>query len=194
MSHTVLKIDASARLTGSVTRDLTAKITETLAPDAVITRDLALEALPHVTEHWVSANFTPADARSADQTATLALSDQLISEVQAADTIVIGLPIYNFGVPAALKAWVDLVARAGITFKYTDQGPQGLLANKRAILAVASGGTEAESAIDFATPYMKHALAFLGITEVDVIAADQLMMAGAEKTAAAQSQIAALAA
>ena len=194
MPRTLLKIDASARTQGSVTRDLTTKIAERLGAETIVTRDLADEALPQLTEAWVGANFTPADDRSDEQKATLALSDTLIKELQDADTIVIGLPIYNFGVPAALKAWVDLVARAGVTFKYSEYGPQGLLEGKRAILAVASGGTQAESEIDFATPYMKHALGFIGITDVEVIAADQLMMGGEEKAAAAQEQIAALAA
>ncbi len=86
--------------------------------------------------------------------------------MQAADTLVIGLPIYNFGVPAALKAWVDQVARAGVTFRYTETGPKGLLTGKRAIIAVASGGTEAGSDVDFATGYIRHVLGFIGITDV----------------------------
>ena len=88
----------------------------------------------------------------------------------------IGLPIYNFGVPATLKAWVDQVARAGVTFRYTEHGPEGLLQGKRAIVAVASGGTEAGSEIDFATGYIRHMLAFIGITEVQFVTADRLML------------------
>jgi len=194
MTRTLLKVDSSARLMGSITRDLTTRIAERLGAAEVMTRDLAAEPLPLLSEDWVQANFTAADARSETQRTALALSDRLIAELQAADTVVIGLPIYNFGVPAALKAWVDLVARAGVTFRYTETGPQGLLEGKRAILAVASGGTEAGSAIDFATPYMKHALAFIGITDVDIIAADQLMKDGPEKTVAAHERIARLAA
>ena len=176
MTDTILHIDASARRQGSVTRDLTARILAQLPVANVITRDLADAPLPQITEEWVNANFTPADSRTDAQKETLALSDALVAELQAADTVVIGLPIYNFGVPAALKAWVDQVARAGLTFRYTENGPQGLLEGKHAIVAVASGGTQADSDIDFATPYIRHVLGFIGITDVTVIAADQMMI------------------
>ena len=98
----------------------------------------------------------------------------MIEELKSADTIVIGVPIYNFGIPARLKAWIDLVARAGVTFRYTEAGPQGLLENKRAIIATASGGVPVGSPADFATTYLKQVLAFIGITDVTIIAADQL--------------------
>ncbi|MEQ8367502.1 MAG: NAD(P)H-dependent oxidoreductase, partial [Roseicyclus sp.] len=138
------------------------------------------------------ANFTPADARSDDQKAKLALSDDLVAELKAADTIVIGLPIYNFGVPAALKAWVDQVARAGVTFQYSEYGPKGLLDGKRAIVVVASGGTEAGSDIDFATGYIRHVLAFIGITEVDFVAADRMMIDADATLKSANAQVEAL--
>ena len=173
MPHSILRIDASARRQGSVSRDLTDRILARFANAAITTRDLA-DGLPLIDEAWVGANFTPEGDRDGAQRDVLALSDGLIAELQAADTIVIGLPIYNFGLPAALKAWVDLVARAGVTFRYTDAGPQGLLTDKRAIIAVASGGTEAGSAIDFATGHLRHVLGFIGITEVDLVTADQL--------------------
>ncbi|MEM1371705.1 MAG: NAD(P)H-dependent oxidoreductase [Pseudomonadota bacterium] len=194
MTHTLLKIDASARKEGSVTRTLTSDIVTHLGADTVISRDLADTALPQLTESWVGANFTPADARTADQAEALALSDTLIGELKAADTIVIGVPIYNFGVPAALKAWIDLVARAGVTFQYTETGPKGLLTGKRAIIAIASGGTKADSTIDFATPYMRHVLGFIGISDVTVITADQLGQDGEAKRKAAQEQVSSLAA
>ena len=94
--------------------------------------------------------------------------------MQDADTIVIGLPIYNFSVPAAFKAWIDLVARAGLTFSYTENGPKGLLEGKRAILTIASGGVPVGSESDFATNFARHVLGFIGIHDVDVIAADQM--------------------
>ena len=141
----------------------------------VTTRDLSTP-LPLIDSTWIGANFTPADDRTDDQKATLALSDTLIAEIEAADTLVIGLPIYNFAVPSAFKAWVDLVARAGVTFRYTENGPEGLLKGKRAILAVASGGTEVGSDHDFATGYARHMLGFMGITDVSVVAADRLMI------------------
>ncbi|MFK7744400.1 MAG: FMN-dependent NADH-azoreductase [Roseobacter sp.] len=192
MTSTVLKIDASARLSGSTTRDLTTRISERLG-DQLIKRDLT-DAIPQISETWVNANFTPADARTDAQTQELALSDALIEELKQADTVVIGVPIYNFGVPAALKAWVDQIARAGVTFRYTENGPVGLLDGKRAILAVASGGTQAGSDIDFATGYMKHVLGFIGIQDVTVIAADRQMVDAETAQAQADDQINALAA
>ena len=193
MTTSVLRIDASARTQGSVTRELTDHILRRIGDDVpVVTRDLA-QGLPLIDETWIGANFTPADDRSDAQREALALSDTLIAEVQAADTLVIGVPIYNFGVPAALKAWVDLVARAGVTFKYEEYGPKGLLEGKRAILAVASGGTEAGSDIDFATKYFKHVLAFIGITDVTIVAADRMAIDAEGTLAAAHKSVEALA-
>lgn len=173
MATTILHIDASARRQGSTTRDLSQQIVTKLGASRIIRRDLATP-LPLLTEDWVSANFTPADQRSETQRDTLALSDQLVAELQDADTIVIGLPIYNFSVPAAFKAWIDLIARAGLTFEYSEAGPRGLLNGKRVILAIASGGTQVGSEIDFATNYARHVLGFVGLTEVEVVAADQM--------------------
>lgn len=192
MAQTVLHIDASARLAGSTTRQLTSQIVETLGGE-IVHRDLTI-ALPHIDEVWVNSNFTPADQRTDAQKEALSLSDSLIAEIQAADVLVIGVPIYNFGVPTALKAWVDQIARAGVTFKYTENGPVGLMEGKRAILAVASGGTKAGSDIDFATGYMRHIMGFIGITDVDVIAADQMMVDASAATDKAFKQIAELAA
>ncbi|MEM1064789.1 MAG: NAD(P)H-dependent oxidoreductase [Pseudomonadota bacterium] len=192
MPHTVLRIDSSARRTGSVSRDLLDRIVARFDDDTpVITRDLA-DGVPQISEAWVNANFTQASQRSSEQQAVLALSDTLVAELKAADTLLIGLPIYNFGVPAALKAWVDQVARAGLTFQYSDTGPKGLLSGKRAIIAVASGGTEAGSEIDFATGYMRHVLGFIGITDVTFVAADRLMLDADATMQAANAQVAAL--
>ena len=164
----VLHIDASARTQGSTTRTLSEHAVADLSPARVIRRDLTA-SLPHLTEDWVAANFTPADKRSDAQRKTLALSDTLVAEIREADVIVIGLPVYNFGVPAALKAWIDLVARANLTFRYTPDGPQGLMTGKRAIVAFASGGTGFGSPIDFASPYISHVLGFLGIHDVSFV-------------------------
>ena len=166
---TLLRIDASARKAGSATRVLTESLTETLAPERVITRDLAETPLPQIDETWVAANFTPAADRSEAQNARLAQSDALVAELQAADTIVIGLPVYNFGVPAALKAWIDLIARAGVTFRYTAEGPEGLLTGKKVIVAFASGGVQLGSDYDFALTYLRHVLGFVGLTDVSII-------------------------
>ena len=93
----------------------------------------------------------------------------MVAEVQAADVIVIGAPMYNFSVPSTLKAWVDLIARVGVTFQYTENGPVGLLSGKKAYLVVATGGVPVNSPADFATPYLKQVLAFVGISDVEVI-------------------------
>ncbi|WP_300018023.1 NAD(P)H-dependent oxidoreductase [uncultured Roseobacter sp.] len=192
MTQTILHIDASARFAGSTTRQLTASIVDKLG-GTVIRRDLS-EAVPQITEAWVSANFTPADQRNPAQKDTLALSDTLVQEVTAADVLVIGVPVYNFGVPAALKAWIDQIARAGLTFKYTENGPVGLLEGKRAVIALATGGTEVGSEIDFASGYLRHIMGFIGITDVEIVAADRLMADADKAMADATAQIAALAA
>jgi len=193
MTQSILHIDASARSQGSTTRDLSAQIVAQLNAETVIRRDLA-NPLPQLTEEWVGANFTPADTRTDDQRSLLALSDQLVDEVKAADTLVIGVPIYNFSVPSSLKAWIDLVARVGMTFSYSENGPKGLLEGKRAILAVASGGTQVGSGIDFATGYLQHVLGFIGITDVQIVAADAMAVDAEAALAKAQSAVAALAA
>lgn len=175
MTQTILHIDASARTEGSVTRKLSARIVERFENPEIIRRDLATP-LPLITSQWVGANFTPVVDRDKVQRDALAFSDQLVAEIQAADVIVIGAPIYNFSVPAVLKAWVDLIARAGLTFAYSENGPNGLMTGKRAIIAVASGGTKVGSDLDFATGYLRHVMGFIGITEVEIVAADQMAL------------------
>ena len=171
---TILRIDSSANLETSVTRDLTDHILATLGDNQIITRDLARSPLPQITHTWAVARGLPEEDRSPEQKEALKQSDALIEEIQQADTIVIGLPVYNFSVPASLKAWIDLVARVGVTFRYTETGPVGLVQGKRVILAVASGGTPVGSDIDFATTYMRHVLGFMGMKDVEIIAADAL--------------------
>lgn len=188
MAHTVLNVQASARHDGSVTRQLSDKILTEIAADQTITRDLAT-GLPLLDAAWLAANFTLADDRSDVQRETLALSDSLITEIKQADTIVIGSPVYNFSVPAVLKAWIDQIARVGVTFKYTPNGPVGLLSGKRAIIVIASGGTPVGSDIDFASGYLKHIMGFIGITDVTIIAADALGNDADAKIAAANDDI-----
>lgn len=179
MSH-ILRIDASARNAGSTTRQLADQLVARLVEQGygarVTRRDLAATPPALIDESWVGANFTDDADRSDDQRAALTASDELIAELEAADTIVIGVPVYNFAIPAALKAWVDLIARARKTFRYTESGPEGLLKGKKAFLVVASGGVPVGSDYDFATGYLRHVLGFVGITDVSIIAADQQMM------------------
>ncbi|NQY14222.1 MAG: NAD(P)H-dependent oxidoreductase [Henriciella sp.] len=191
MARNILHINASARREGSISRSLSQAVVDKISSvdTKVVARDIGTSPLPILTEAWVGANFTPDDDRSAEQRETLALSDRLIAEIEAADTLVLGVPVYNFGVPAAFKAWIDLVARARKTFKYTENGPVGLLEGKKAYVVIASGGTPSGSEIDFATPYVRHVLGFLGIHDVSFVAADQLMAAGDEKIAAAKETI-----
>ncbi|MEL7430844.1 MAG: NAD(P)H-dependent oxidoreductase [Pseudomonadota bacterium] len=188
----ILRIDASARKEGSITRQLAdrfiAGLYETRQAGSIVVRDTNT-GLDFVSEAWMNANFTEESERTQEHKAVLAASDQMVAELEAADLLVIGVPIYNFGIPASLKAWVDMIARARKTFKYTENGPVGLLENKRAVLIVASGGTEAGSAIDFASGYMKHVLGFIGIHEVEIIAADRLMVDADASMQAANARI-----
>jgi FMN-dependent NADH-azoreductase len=189
----LLRIDASPRFDGSVTRDLLDRIEARLGGGAV-RRDLARAPVPQVDDAWIAANFTAPDDRSAEQRAALSLSDAMVAELRAADTLLIALPVYNFGPPAALKAWIDQVARAGVTFRYTEDGPVGLLEGKRAVVAVASGGVAMGSQVDFATGYMRHVLGFLGISDVEFVAADAMAMDAEASMERAGAQIEALAA
>ncbi|SFR45975.1 FMN-dependent NADH-azoreductase [Yoonia tamlensis] len=172
---TVLHLTASGVSDGSVSRAATAKIIADLDPSKIITRDLAITPMPQVNSQWINARLVPPQDRSVADAAALALSDSLIAEIAAADVIVIGMPIYNFGMPAALKAWVDLIARPGVTFSYTENGPVGLIKGKKAIVAVASGGTPVDAPIDFATPHLRQVLRFVGIDDITVHTAKDLL-------------------
>ena len=134
----------------------------------VINRDLAA-GIGIVNAAWIEAERTSEENRTSDQRALLTQSDALVAELQAADDIVIATPIYNFSVPAALKAWVDLICRDKITFVYENDSPRGLLSNKRATVIVTSGGTLAGKDIDFTTSYIQHILGFIGVDDVTII-------------------------
>lgn len=191
----ILEVSASARRDTSVSRMLSADLIDALKArhDDVthVHRDLA-DGIAFVDEAWVEANFTPDETRSDAHRASLAFSDELVEELARADILVIGTPIYNFSVPAALKAWIDMIARARKTFRYTENGPRGLLEGKKAYLVVATGGVPVGSPVDFATPYLKHALKFIGITDVEIVAADQLNSNAEESIDNARARIAEL--
>jgi len=176
---TVLHINASGTIDGSVSRSATQKLLADLAPNRVITRDLAATPLPQIDANWITTRLIAQEDQTAADKEVLALSDALIAEIQEADVILIGMPMYNFGMPAALKAWVDLVARPKVTFAYTENGPVGLLEGKSAIVAVASGGVPIGAPMDFATPHMKLVLNFIGITDVTVHTAKDIVEANA---------------
>ncbi|MDE2441393.1 MAG: NAD(P)H-dependent oxidoreductase, partial [Betaproteobacteria bacterium] len=166
----ILQINASARSAGSNSTRLADAITARLQaqnPNAVVElRDLASDPHPVLDEATLGALFTPAEQRTPEQATRVALDDALIAQVQAVDTIVLGVPMYNFGVPVQLKTWIDAIARAGVTFRYTANGPEGLLKGKKVYVALARGGLYRDTPADSQTPYLKNVLAFLGMTDV----------------------------
>ncbi|NQZ59756.1 MAG: NAD(P)H-dependent oxidoreductase [Lentisphaeraceae bacterium] len=181
MNKNILRLDASMRKTGSYSRDLSDKLIKQLTGDLlaseehtseknsnVTIRDLA-EGIPFIDENWIKANFSAVDERTAEQHKCLATSDILVDELNNADIIVIGLPIYNFGIPGAFKGWIDQVVRSKLTFQYTDNGPVGLLNNKKAYIIIVSGGTKLGSELDFISNYLRHVLSFIGITDISFI-------------------------
>ncbi|MGK7294411.1 MAG: FMN-dependent NADH-azoreductase [Candidatus Wenzhouxiangella sp. M2_3B_020] len=152
-----------------------------LKPDTSLTvRDLSAAPMRHLDAGSFSAFAASADARSAEQRDRVALSDELVAELREADVLVVGVPMYNFGIPSTLKAWFDHVARAGVTFRYTDQGPQGLLTGKRAVLVHTRGGRYAGTAADHLAPHVRQFIGFLGIDAVDEIFAEGLATGDAE--------------
>ena len=189
----LLYITTSINGANGVSRGFGDKLAHGLAAKlgaSLTTRDLAAEDVSFVSAERFGANLTPAAERTPEQADLAAIADTLIAELQAADTLVIASPIYNFGAPASLKAWADLVARAGTTFQYTATGPEGLLKGKKAYLAIASGGTPVGSDFDFMSRWLTFFLGFLGITDVTIIAADGIMGEGAEeKIAAAHAKV-----
>ena len=191
----ILEISAGARSEGSISRLLTADLIQALESRYSATetkrRDLA-DGVPFVDEAWIAANFTPDEDRTRQHKQALAYSDELVSELEAADILVIGAPIYNFSVPATLKAWIDMIARARKTFNYTENGPVGLLENKKAYVIVPSGGVPVGSPVDFATPYIRHALSFVGITDVEFIGAQGADRGNDDALDAARARIAEL--
>ena len=170
---TILHINSSARSADSASRELTARLIERLGDSDVVTRDLA-DGVPQYTEKTLQAVFTPHEHRTEEQLAELTVAGELIAELKAADTIVIGLPIYNFGPPATLKAWADLVAQAGVTFQYSETGPEGLLEDRPVYIVVASGGVPVGSGMDFSSTWLTQFLGFLGLRNVTVVPAGQL--------------------
>ena len=179
----VLYINSSVRTSGSLSRQLSSEFVSKWKAahpaDNIVERDLATSPVPHLTEEMMGAFFTPAEQRSAEQSQTVKLSDTLVDEVEAADIIVIGAPMYNFSVPSTLKAYIDHIARAGRTFKYGANGAEGLLKNKKVVVFTASGGVYSEgpaSGFDFLATYLRAVLGFLGITDISFIRAEGVAM------------------
>ena len=176
----ILQINASARREGANSTRLATRVVERLQaahPGARVTvRDLAVTPHPVLDGAALGALFTPAEQRSPAQVARVALDDALIAEVQAHDAIVLGVPMYNFGTPVQLKSWIDAIARSGVTFRYTANGPEGLIKGKKVYVALARGGLYRGTANDAQMPYLKTVLGFLGMTDVHFIYAEGLAM------------------
>lgn len=193
----ILHIDSAITGDASVSRQLTADIVAKLTdanPGATVTyRDLN-DGVPAIDSDWFAAVRLAPEHPTADQQALIAVSDAYLAEVEAADVLVIGLPVYNFNLPAQLKNWLDQIARAGKSFRYTAAGPEGLLTGKRAIVAYSAAGTPIGSEMDHASGYLQFMLGFLGITEVDFVAADRLAMDRDARLARAQEALDKLAA
>jgi FMN-dependent NADH-azoreductase len=144
-------------------------------PDArFIKRDLAAEAVPHLTAERFGAFITKPEEHTPTQRAVVAYSDALIAELKSADVFVLGLPMYNFGVPSQLKAYFDHIARAGVTFRYTPNGPEGLLTGKKAYVFAARGGQHVGTALDTQTSYVRDFFRFLGISDLEFVYAEGL--------------------
>lgn len=174
----ILQINASARSEGSQSARLAARVVERLREQtsqvALTVRDLAANPHPVLDEAALQALFTPAEQRTPEQAARVALDDALIAEVQAADVLVIGVPMYNFTITSQLKNWFDAIARAKVTFRYTENGPEGLLKGKTVYVALTRGGIYRDTPTDTQVPYLKTMLGFLGMTDVRFIYAEGL--------------------
>jgi FMN-dependent NADH-azoreductase len=198
---TLLQINASIHSEGGQSSRLAAQFVEAFKqrhPDArILRRDLAADIVPHLSAERFAAFLSNADERTDTQRAVVEYSDALIGELRSADVIVLGLPMYNFGVPSQLKAYFDHIARAGVTFKYTANGPVGLLTGKKAYIFAARGGLYAGSPLDTQTSYVRDFLKFIGIDQVEFVHAEGLAISADHKAAAlaqASQQIETLAA
>jgi len=169
----VLVIDSSIRFNDSISRELTSILADRIITDKneITHRDLTRD-IHFISDQSLNSAGKLLEERTPEDNEFASLSDTLIKELELADYLIIGSPMYNFGPPASLKAWADLVARVNRTFIYTDNGPVGLLRIKKAFIIAVTGGTAVNSNIDFMTPWLRHFLAFIGITNIEIISAD----------------------
>ncbi|WP_097302452.1 FMN-dependent NADH-azoreductase [Pseudomonas chlororaphis] len=178
----VLIIESSARQQDSVSRQLTQtfiKQWQAAHPaDQISVRDLAVTPVPHLDINLLGGWMKPAGQRNEIEEASLQRSNELTDELLAADVLVMAAPMYNFAIPSTLKAWLDHVLRAGVTFKYTETGPQGLLNGKRAYVLTARGGIYAGSTADHQEPYLRQVMGFIGIHDVEFIHAEGMNLGG----------------
>lgn len=176
----ILQINSSARAESSHSTRLANALAERLRaaqPQAEFSvRDLGRTPHPMLDEVALQALFSPAEQRTPEQAARVALDDALIAEIQAADVVVLGVPMYNFGIPSQLKNWIDAISRAQVTFRYTANGPEGLLTGKKVYVALTRGGLYRNTPNDTQTPYLKTFFGFLGMTDVQFVYAEGLAM------------------
>ena len=187
----IYQIDTSARKEGSTSRALAKKLLDKIKKpkDEVIYRDLNDEMI-FISNLTESGMKIPDDEKNLQHKKMFELSDKLVLELKDCDKIIISVPIYNFGPPATLKAWTDLVARVKETFKYNEDGSRvGLLQDKKVCLIITSGGTKVNSSEDFLTPWLVHVLNFFGIKNIDIIAADQMAIDYEESISRAEKKI-----
>lgn len=173
----ILRIDASASVNTSNSKKLGDDLIDRLValhPGATVHQRDLNQDIDFIDENWVAANFTPVDQRSEVQQQLLSFSDELIEEIRQSNHIVLTTPMYNFGIPATLKAWIDLICRAGVTFQYTADGPVGLIKGKRMDIVITTGGAPLHSPVDFVTGYLRQVLGFIGIENINIIGADRL--------------------
>jgi len=180
---TILQVNTSILGNEGQSTRLADALVAKLDADRVVVRDLASDPVPHLTAERFAAFIAAKEKRTPQQEKILAYSDKLIHELKQADTLVLGLPMYNFGVPSMLKAYFDHVARAGVTFRYTEKGPVGLLTGKKAYVIATRGGFYEGTPLDTQTAYVRDFLAFLGITDVEFVYAEGLAISEASKTA-----------
>ena len=192
----ILQVNSSARTDDSQSTALANALVERIRndhPEATLTlRDLSRAPHPQLDEVALQALFTPAEERTPEQGARVALDDVLIAEIKAADVVVLGVPMYNFGVPAQLKNWIDAISRAQATFRYTAQGPEGLLKGKKVYVALTRGGKYRNTPADTQVPYLQTIFSFLGMTDVNYVYAEGLAMgpeAAQNAMASARTQI-----
>jgi len=187
----ILFLKTSPKNEGSISTELGEYLVNQLTSvsKSIITKRQLDEEIPFINQQIINGLYVDDSQKTVKQKEALKLSDTIVEDVNNHDTIVISTPIYNFSAPAVLKAWADLVARVNKTFSYTENGPVGLLKDKKAYVVISSGGTKVGSEIDFFTPWMKHFLKFIGITEVEFIAADQLMSDDGTKLQLVKNQI-----
>ena len=180
---TILQLNTSILSNEGQSTRLASEFVAQLDADKVVVRDLARDPIPHLDAERFGAFIAKPETRTLKQDAFVAYSDGLIGELKQADVIVLGLPMYNFGVPSALKAYFDHIARAGVTFRYTEKGPVGLLTGKKAYVFAARGGIYAGTSRDTQSPYVRDFLAFLGITDVEFVYAEGLAIGDASREA-----------